>query len=287
MSKLSKGLFFSFSAYTLWATGDMFVKLATEKGASPVNASATISLLSALVLFARAHAKKLPLWPARPAPVLLRAVFNLIASIGFYTAYAHLPLTSAYALEFTTPFLIMLGAWLFLGEGLGARQIGCVALAFLGGLVALDPAHLLDDPGNLAGYMGIFVAIIGFTATQLINRHLAERTAPETIMFLTSVLGGLFCALASGRALFSLPSVCYALLAAGTCTSLSGGYLIIFAAKHIKAGLVSAFHYWQFVPAALFGWLIWHQAPTPPALAGSAIIVAAAALLGWTSRKRA
>jgi drug/metabolite transporter (DMT)-like permease len=268
------------AAFTLWATSDALVKLGIDGGATPIAVQAITGLIGALVMTMKARCTLgwAGLRPQRVKPIVIRALIGVAMGYGFNTSYGHLPLTTAYALEFTAPFFIAVGGALFLGERLTLLCKLCIALGFAGGMVALDPRSLFAG-GSTLGYAGALTGTVCYTTIQLMDRTLCRQETPEAIMFALSALNaivGVACGF-SVLAVLSWSTVLTVVAAALLC--LSGGYLMLAALRRAPAGLIGALHYWQFIPGALFGYFIWHQLPTPTALMGSAIVIVAALLL--------
>lgn len=108
---------------------------------------------------------------------VLRAGLKLASLLAVFVAFAHAPLADAMALTFTMPLLVTLGAWLFLGEAVGAaRLLGAVA-GFAGILIIVRPGADFD-PWLLFAFAGaVLTAVI-----QLMLRYMAHTDTTERLV---------------------------------------------------------------------------------------------------------
>ena len=102
-------------------------------------------------------------------PLLLRNVGEMIGTMGFVTAVALTPLTSASAILQATPLAVTLGAALFLGEQVGWRRWLAIGIGFFGVLMVIRPGLQGFEPASLFAVQGVL---------GLALRDLATRAAP-------------------------------------------------------------------------------------------------------------
>ena len=81
---------------------------------------------------------------------ILRTALHSAGVILWFYAMARIPQAEITAMNYLAPVVVTLGAALFLGEGLAARHIEAVVVAFAGTLVILRPGLRELDPGHLA-----------------------------------------------------------------------------------------------------------------------------------------
>jgi len=184
-----RGAFLSFFAFTAWACGDALTKSVGLAGAPPLSIVALSSLVGSLtVLLGTALRRDIGrLKPRRWKPVLLRsAVFFGIPFLNI-PAFTNLPLTTVYIGLFSSPLLLSLIGFFFMGEPLGRRQTGGIALGFAGVLIALLPTFLGGDtgPGNpIVGYMALPLFLAAFVVDMLLMRVLGRTETAEAMTFI-------------------------------------------------------------------------------------------------------
>src|SRR5690606_21684880 len=127
------------AATFMFALMGMFVKLASEMGASLPQVVLMRGIPSVLMLLLWARSSRLSLRPAAWRPHILRNISGLTAMwLGFF-AISQLPLATAVTLNYTAPLFI--AGWM-LGWG-GARmdkvRLFAVVLGFLGVVAVLRP----------------------------------------------------------------------------------------------------------------------------------------------------
>ncbi|MDS9469771.1 DMT family transporter [Paracoccus sp. MBLB3053] len=109
---------------------------------------------------------------------ILRAALKLASLLALFVAFANAPLSDVTAISFTAPLFLMLGACLFLGEGLSVVRVASVVTGFAGMLIILRP--------GAAGYdVALLFALVGavLTATiQLILKGMSGRDRPDRLV---------------------------------------------------------------------------------------------------------
>jgi drug/metabolite transporter (DMT)-like permease len=80
---------------------------------------------------------------------LVRTAFNLMAMLSFFYALSITPLSEVTALGFSAPIFTTVLAVLVLGEVVGIRRWGAIALGFLGTLIILRPGFHEIGAGQL------------------------------------------------------------------------------------------------------------------------------------------
>lgn len=127
-------------------------------------------------------------------------------NLWFYSITA-IPLAQVFALEFTSPFWVMLLSPLVLGERLTGNRLAAAAVGFVGILIVTRPTPETLQFGQLTAAL----AAVGFAASAVFTRRLTRTTTITNILFWLTVLQagfGLVCAGYDGDiALPSLPSL--------------------------------------------------------------------------------
>lgn len=189
---------------------------------------------------------------------------------------ATVPIWQAIALVMTSPFFIILGARLFLGEAVGWRRWVATAVGFLGAMIILQP---WSDTFTIAALLPVLSALL-WGASSLLMKNLTAYERPETItvwllVLLTPINGGL--ALASG---FVVPTgaAMWLLLAAGLLT-VAGQYLLTLAYNAADAAYVQPFDDLKLPLNVLAGWLVFGYAPAGLLWLGALLILGASLFL--------
>lgn len=119
----------------------------------------------------------------------LRAGFGVIAMLCNFSALALTQLTTATALQFTTPLFIALGAAVILRERVGIQRWGAAVTGFLGVLVVLRPGLQVIEPGTLLALAGaLFTSLAA-----LVIKHLSRSRPPMEMVAFMAFFFTLFC----------------------------------------------------------------------------------------------
>jgi len=120
----------------------------------------------------------------RPALQFGRNTVHFVAQLGWITGIMLLPLSEAFAIEFTTPVWATIIAVLFLGERLNRGRIVAVIVGFAGILVILRPGAEVISPGAFA----ILGAAVGFAITLVATKALTKTDSALTILLYMSLI---------------------------------------------------------------------------------------------------
>lgn len=256
-----------------FALEDMFVKRLSAD--LPVGQIVILLGIGGAVLFglaalARGHrlfSRDLVTWP-----VLLRNFGELVATIGFVTALALTPISSASAILQATPLAVTLGAALFMGEDVGWRRWCAILVGLIGVMMIIRPGLEGFEPASLFAVQ----AVIG-----LAIRDLATRATPHTVTsmqlssyaFATLVPAGLLLLAVSGGV--TPPDAGnWRDLAAALTLGVAAYYAIVAAMRVGEVSAVTPFRYSRLIFALIIGVTVFGERPDVWTLAGAAIIIA-------------
>ena len=204
-------------------------------------------------------------------PVLLRNLGELIGTLGFITAIALTPLSSASAILQATPLAVTLGAALFMGEQVGWRRWSAIFVGFAGVPLVIRPGLEGFEPASLFAVQ----AVIG-----LALRDLATRAVPRSVTsmqlssygFATTVPAGVVLIWLSGGAVNPDPAnwrdICLALM-----LGVGAYYAIVAAMRFGEVSFVTPFRYTRLVFALVIGVTVFGERPDALTLTGAAIII--------------
>jgi len=217
-------------------------------------------------------------------PVLhvLRVIVSAFGVQAFVMALANgVPIWQVIALVMTSPFFVMLGAFLFLGERVGPNRWGAAALGFAGAMVLLRPW----DQGFSPAALYPLAAALLWAAASLLTKRLTRTERPQTVTLwllalLTPINAGL-----SVQAGFEWPTgtILLALLAGGV-LMLAAQHMLTMAYASADAAFVQPFDDLKLLSNILVGWLVFGYLPEGTLWLGVAMILAASSWLLWSER---
>ncbi len=209
-----------------------------------------------------------------------------LAAFGVTTwvaGLAQVPIWQAIALVMTSPFFIIMGARIFLGEYIGPARWAATATGFLGAMIILQP---WSDSFSWAALLPILSALL-WGASSLVTKSLTGVERPETITvwllaLLTPINGGL--ALAAG---FSIPTGLTLMLfvAAGLLTVMAQ-YFLTLAYSAADAAYIQPFDDLKLPLNVFAGWLVFGYAPTGYLWLGAVLILGASLFIMRNEMKK-
>ncbi|RDJ13835.1 DMT family transporter [Rhizobium grahamii] len=214
---------------------------------------------------------------------VVRVAFAAFGVTTWVAGLAAVPIWQAIALVMTSPFFIIMGARVFLGERIGAARWAATGVGFIGAMIILQP---WSDSFNWAAVLPILSALL-WGASSLITKSLTGVERPETITvwllaLLTPINGGL--AVAGG---FSVPTGTTLLLfaVAGLLTVLAQ-YFLTLAYTAADAAYVQPFDDLKLPLNVLAGWLVFGYAPTGYLWLGALLILGASLFIMRNEMKK-
>ena len=227
-----------------------------------------------------------PRWPA----LLGRGGVLFFSHTFYYMGIAALPLATNVTLNLTAPLFITILAALVLKEKVAVRRWSAIIAGFIGVLIIVQPGSgVFDWASVLPICSGLTYAV-----TQMFTRVLGVREKATTLAFygnLAFLLGALISGalFASGAFATGTHKSLGFLLRAWTWPSERDLLLMMLCALVAVAGMllltqayrvapppvVAAFEYTSLIWSVLYGYLIWHELPSPTTWLGILVIVCA------------
>ncbi|MFU8864158.1 MAG: DMT family transporter [Rhodobacterales bacterium] len=212
--------------------------------------------------------------------VLIRNTGELIGTVGFVTAIALTPLSSASAILQATPLVVTLGAALFLGEQVGWRRWSAILVGFAGVLLIIRPGFDAFEPLSLFALLGV---------AGLAVRDLATRTVPRAITslqlsayaFAITVPAGFGILAFTGDSLRMLHGVEWLMIGAALGCGVLAYSAIVAAMRMGDVAVITPYRYSRLVFALIFGVVFFAEEPDLATLTGSALIVASGIYTFW------
>lgn len=213
---------------------------------------------------------------------LLRSLFLLLATLGFWGGLRYLPLAEASSITFLAPTFVVLLSWPILHERATRARKVASAVGFAGILVLLRPGSAVLHPAVLF----LLGSALANALYQLLTRRLLDESA-STTLFYSATVGTL--ALTLGLPftvdLGHLVSVGIGPLVLLGFLAGVGHYAMTQAYLSAPASLLTPFMYLQIVWATAFGYALFGQHPDALSGLGMAIVVVSGtALAAWERR---
>ena len=223
-----------------------------------------------------------------PILTLFRVILFFFGFSSFYISLTVLPLGTATALFFVTPFLITIFAYFFFKEEIGPRRWSAIAVGFVGVYITLNP-----DFSNF-NYLSLLPILCAFcySLSMIIIKKTSDKDSVYTqtftfyigaiifsIIFYFVIGDGKFNTIEHPAAQFILRewfvdmenSILF-MVATGVTATLA--FLLLFTAYSIASpAVVSPFEYSILLWSPLIGWIYFNEVPTLSTVIGILIIV--------------
>lgn len=214
---------------------------------------------------------------------LLRALFELGATLAFLTGLSLLPIAVASTLGFASPIFLALLAAILLREKVGPGRWAIILLGFGGVMLITNPFS------DAASWAVIFPIICAFFVAL---RDIAIRYVPQDISSPQVAFTNAWIVMIGGG-LYSIyqgwgdadPTWYLWFIALGAV--LYCGYLFLIIGSRLgELSFIGPFKYISILIAIIYGYLIWGDQPTTTMLGGAMIIVISGIILVSTEKRR-
>lgn len=204
--------------------------------------------------------------------IAFRNVAEIIGTLGFITAIALTPISTASAILQATPLIVTLGAAMFFGETVGWRRWSAIGVGFFGVMLIIRPG---TDGFNYLSIITL-VGVFGLAMRDLATRSVPKETSSMQLSFLA------FLSLVPTSLILTwvfdtpwiMPSLkIWGMLAACVIVAVLAYYAIVAAMRIGEISFVTPFRYTRLVFALFFGIAIFGERPDLMTLIGSGIIV--------------
>ena len=228
--------------------------------------------------------------PRRLGWVVLRGAVIAVSMLLFFASIPMLSMAQCTAGLFTAPLFVVVISALFLGEGVGPRRIGAVAVGFAGAMLIVQPfSDTVEWFAAMPVIAGAFYAV-----SVLITRQKCREESPLALLFTNFSAFGLMGA--TGAVLLTLFPPSPALLKAapflfsgwetpplwvflgmvgmalGAVIGIAG---LTRAYQLAESSLLTLFDYTHLIGATFFAYILWSEVPPLEAALGIAMIVGA------------
>jgi drug/metabolite transporter (DMT)-like permease len=219
----------------------------------------------------------------RPFVQIARSFLLLGSTCLFVSGIGYIPLATASAIGFTSPFLVTALSVPLLGEPVGARRWTAVAIGFIGALIVIRPQPTLDGWAALL----LLGSAACYALYQVMTRKGGAHDSAATAIVYAALAGAVVTSLAVPfAAILPQRPLDWMLFAA---TGLFGGfghYFVVRAFQNAPAAVISPFGYLELAGTTFLGYLLFGDFPDGWTWVGVAIIVACGVYVGYRERKR-
>lgn len=219
---------------------------------------------------------------AHPVLHVIRVILSALGVQAFVMALSKgVEIWQVIALVMTSPFFVMLGAALFLGERVGPQRWIAAALGFAGAMMLLRP---WTTGFTVASLLPIAAAVLWAGASLITKRLTVSEPAHTVTLWLLVLLTPINFGL-SVQAGFEWPtgSILGLLLVAGL-VMFAAQHLLTLAYKSADAAYVQPFDDLKLLSNIAIGWAVFGYAPEGALWLGVALILAGSGWLLWSER---
>jgi drug/metabolite transporter (DMT)-like permease len=202
--------------------------------------------------------------------VLLRSLFDVVATIAFVTALMHMPIANLTSVMQAVPLAVVLLSIVVLKEKVGWRRISAILGGFVGVLMIVKPSVSTFSSYELLALLIVFAVAV---------RDILTKRIPARIPTFVIALGNAGFVTLGGAALALTQGIAWpepwqvGLLALAACF-LSSGYLFMVATLRLGELTGTApFRYSVMIFAILSGILVFGEFPDRIAMLGMVLIV--------------
>lgn len=215
--------------------------------------------------------------------ILFRNVAELVGTLGFVTAIALTPISTASAILQATPLIVTFGAAMFFGETVGWRRWSAIGVGFFGVMLIIRPG---TDGFNYLSIITL-IGVFGLAMRDLATRSVPKETSSmqlSFLAFLTLVPTALILTWVFDTP-WIMPSLkIWGMLGASIVIAVLAYYAVVAAMRVGEISFVTPFRYTRLVFALFIGVLAFKEEPDTMTLIGSVIIVASGIYTVWRER---
>ena len=186
----TRGIILIIIAMTFFAMQDALIKFIFEKAAL-YEIFFGRYLIAAILLYGYIKFKNqiVSLKTYYPVLTILRVILHFVAFSAFFISLTYMPLATANALFFSSPFFVSIFAKLFLKEFIGIRRWLAILVGFIGVYIVLNPTFSDFQYKHL---LPVFCAFC-YAASMTITKYTSDKDNINTQLFYFYVIAILLC----------------------------------------------------------------------------------------------
>lgn len=268
-----------------FAIEDMFIKLLA--GSLPIGQIIGLMATGGAITYAlicRSMGLALFSRDMLTAPVLIRNFGELFGTVGFVTAIALTPISTASAILQATPLVVTLGAAVFLGEKVGWRRWSAILVGFVGVMLIIRPGMEGFD------YLSLFTlqGVLGLAIRDIATRRIPKSMSSMQLSFLAFVVlipAALILQSVNDTWWVAPSPTGWLLVGCSIVIGVIAYYGIVAAMRVGEVSFVTPFRYSRLLFALVVGFFVFQERPDALTLLGSVIIVASGIYTVWRERR--
>jgi S-adenosylmethionine uptake transporter len=266
----TRGALFALTAFAVYSTHDVVVK-ALGGHYSPIQIVFFANLFGFPIVALMLMRDRMDgnLRPRHPWWTALRTVATVTSTTCVFYAFSVLPMAQTYALIFAAPLLITILAIPILGEAVGWRRAGAVAVGLVGVLVVLGPGAT----DLTAGHLAALVAAVCSAVAAVIVRKIGGEERSAVLLLYPMAANFAVMGLMLPFVYQPMPALDLGGVAMMALLGFCGGLLHIAAYRSGSAVVVAPMQYSQILWAVLYGFLFFGETPAWSTALGAAIII--------------
>ena len=284
-----KGIIFILLAMMVFSVQDSIMKyIFNFASLYEVYLVRTLVSFTLILLFLKFTKKPVVFKSKYPLLTFIRVILFFFGFSFFYVSLTVLPLATATALFFVTPFLITIFASIFLKEEVGIRRWSAVIIGFIGVYLILNPDFNNFDFMTLTP---IFCAIC-YSLSMIIIKKTSDKDNVYTITFTfyigAIIISSIFYLFIGDGQFYKQGNPAYEyifrewfqnleasmLLMIITGFTASAAFLFLFTAYSVASpSVISPFEYSILLWSSLSGWIFFNEIPNLNTIVGALIIV--------------
>lgn len=206
-----------------------------------------------------------------------RAGFNVISMMCFFYALSITPLAEVASMGFTLPIFVTIFAAIFLGERLRARRLVALAVGLCGALIIVRPGAETMEAGPLIVLAGTALWAVSI----MVIKSLSRTDSPLTITSWASISLAVL-SFPMALAFWKMPDLeQFAWLAAIGVMGSVGAMATAHSLRLAEATALMPYDFVKLLWAALIGFAVFGEVPSPWTWVGAAIIFASTLYLTY------
>jgi drug/metabolite transporter (DMT)-like permease len=202
--------------------------------------------------------------------VATRAVVDAVASILYLVSLFHLPISSATAINMTSPLIITILAALLLGERVGAAPWLATGGGFVGVLMIIQPQAEGFNLYALVCLAGTVLLSVRDLITRWVHAGIPSILITLSNTVAVTLLAGAISVLEGWG---PVGAVDVALLALAAVFLAAAYFLIVSSTRRGDLSLVAPFRYTGLLFATIVGFVVWGDTPNALAWCGIALLI--------------
>lgn len=205
-------------------------------------------------------------WPLH----LLRGVLGILMLSGFIYGVRHLPLSEAYSIFFVAPLLITAFAVPLLGERVGWRRWGAIAVGIAAVWFVLRPQ---GEGLVLLPALALFLSAVAYALSAITTRVLGRTDSSQSMVFWLMLSVGVVATLAAMPQWRPIEAGHWPVIAGIAVSGALGQWAITEAFRLGEASFIAPFEYSAMAWGVGLDWLFWRAVPASRTWLAAAVII--------------